>query len=119
MLQRRGNMGVRQLRQQHQKNVAFMRQLVQQAIERLQSGLDESGVPVETSLCGERETFLSALVKLTQLQMKLIPLEQELANYSRCVRRPERQEAVRLTEEDWRLLAAAIARRAELSQPEQ
>jgi len=62
----------------------------------------------ECSGATEQEGCMAELMKLSQMQMKLLPMEQEL---QRCHDESADNKSYRLSESDWKILERAIARK--------
>lgn len=62
----------------------------------------------ECSGATEQQNCMAELMKLSQMQMKLLPLEQEM---QRCHDEAAVQAGYQLSEADWKILERAIARK--------
>jgi hypothetical protein len=69
----------------------------------------------ECSGAMEQEGCMAELMKLSQMQMKLLPMEQEL---QRCHDESADNKSYRLSESDWKILERAIARKKRMAKPQ-
>lgn len=91
------DMLVMQLRQ-----IREMRVVLGLAVEKLNRKMREC------SGANEQENCMAELMKLSQMQMKLLPLEQEV---QRCHDEAADRKSYRLSEADWKIIERAIARK--------
>lgn len=99
--------------QEQIRDLEQVRRMVSRSLRRLRRKMRElKGIEGQ-------EACIAEMARLTQLQVKLIPLEQDLRRRMEEVRRNGQEPSQALGEEDWQLLEDAFRRRQRVAEDEE
>ena len=98
--------------QEQIRDLEQIRRMVSRSLRRLRRKMRE-----QKGIEGQ-EACIAEMARLTQLQVKLIPLEQDLRRRMEEARRDGKAPSQALDEEDWQLLEDALKRRQRVAEDE-